>query len=561
MNKIVKSFGFGCVLVLVVSAAPCRAGSEASGSGVRVSERFGYDAEDATEILQRAFNSGERKLILDKPIWYARPLYITKPNLELVIPEGVTLMAKRGEFHVNDERLLLIEGRGVTNVTIRGGGRLAMWKCDYTDPKKYAWGEWRHTLAMHGVRNVTIRDLTIESSGGDGIYVRDSKDVFIGNVRSTDHNRQGISVIGAENLLVTNCVFELTDGTAPQCGLDIEPNHERNPLKNILFTDCQFPSNAMCGVLVHLAQQTSNSAPVSITFRNCRSFGNKGGGYRIYGGADKGSPKGTVTIENCVSEDNATSDLVYDHRIVGGVELVEKGCDFKRRSICTYVRPENAAPLDFMTLKPPSKRNPAKELSTGRIRRNREGDTTFVQWVPAAGSYRVRFVCSDVGKQKFEGGMEVQDRAGTHLADVALKRGVNDYTIDAKGENTYRFIVRMKNGTTEFRSAYAGAGVVANAKTGLFASPGRRYAINVPAGEAPVKAYFQPEEPYSAKLLDPSGRVVASMADSTDSKILTSGARPKGSPASVWRVEIPRNDEDLDFRIVAPCEPVAWLCE
>ena len=524
--------------------------------GVNISERFGYDAADATECVQKALDSGEPCIVLDKPLWYVRPLHVTRSNFELVIPRGVTLKAKRGEYHVKEDRLLLIE-KGASNVVVRGGGTLSMWKCDYIDPLKYQWSEWRHALALHEVKNVRIQDIAIESSGGDGIYIRDSKDIQIYNVRSSDHNRQGMSVIGAENLLVRGCIFETTGGTAPQCGLDIEPNHSRNPLKNIVFDDCLFSSNRMCGALVHLAQQTSNSAPVSISFRNCRSTGNGDCGYRVYGGGAKGNPKGVVSFENCASSGNGSMDLYYDHRIKGGVEAVTRGCSFKRIRQNTYEPPEDAAPLDLMALRPPILTNPARILSSGRCR----SDSNFVQWTPKAGRYKVVFVCEDIGTHSFSGELTVRDRLGTHLGTVKLDRGVNEYVIEARGENLYCFEAVVKSGTIEFRSAFAGAGVCADRGVSLFASPNRKYFIVAPKGPEPVKVYLRPEEPYSARLISPEGEIVDSYEYGTDTKMLRSKPRSLDEDASVWHLELTKVDEDLFFRIVSPCIPVAWLSE
>ena len=60
---------------------------------------WGYDGADATPYIQAALSSKARKVTLDKREgpWYARPLF-GRSDLTLVVPEGVTLCAKRGEF-------------------------------------------------------------------------------------------------------------------------------------------------------------------------------------------------------------------------------------------------------------------------------------------------------------------------------------------------------------------------------------------------------------------------------------------------------------------------------
>ena len=42
--------------------------------------------------------------------------------------------------------------------------------------------------------------------------------------RSPLADRQGLSIIEAQGLVVTDCVFASTLGTAPMAGIDLEPN-------------------------------------------------------------------------------------------------------------------------------------------------------------------------------------------------------------------------------------------------------------------------------------------------------------------------------------------------
>ena len=66
---------------------------------------FGWDAEDSTAALQAAFDSGARKVVIDRQAgdWVTRPLFITNSNIEVVLADGVTLKAKRGEFYAKGD--------------------------------------------------------------------------------------------------------------------------------------------------------------------------------------------------------------------------------------------------------------------------------------------------------------------------------------------------------------------------------------------------------------------------------------------------------------------------
>ena len=259
-------------LALVLSAVlPFTAAIVASASEVKVSS-FGYDSEDSTEFIRKALASGAKKVILDRQAgpWYTLPLKMPS-NIEFVLEPGVELVAKRGAFR--GIRDYLLELSSVTNVIVRGGegSALRMWKCDYQKPP-YEPGEWRHALTLRkGCRNILVENLRMLQSGGDGIGVSGT-DITIRNCVCDGNHRQGMSVFSAENLLVENCVFSNTSGTAPQAGVDLEPDHGYEKLKNIVFRNCVSYGNAGAGFLTCLIQLTGDSAPVDITFENCRSW-------------------------------------------------------------------------------------------------------------------------------------------------------------------------------------------------------------------------------------------------------------------------------------------------
>ena len=137
---------------------------------------FGFNQEDATAALQKAIDSGARKVIVDNTgkNWVTRPLFL-RSNQEIIFEDGVTLLAKKGEFKSRNDSLININD--VSNVAIRGEGKvtLAMNKKDYDNPALYRFSEWRHAISIRGGTNIRISGLTLKSSGGDGIYVARGK--------------------------------------------------------------------------------------------------------------------------------------------------------------------------------------------------------------------------------------------------------------------------------------------------------------------------------------------------------------------------------------------------
>ena len=99
---------------------------------------WGFDQKDSTRYIQAALDSKARKIVLDKreSAWITRPL-VGRSNLTLVIPEGVELCAKRGEYRNTHDMMLMFTA--ATNLTFTGGGTMKMWFEDYTNSALYAW--------------------------------------------------------------------------------------------------------------------------------------------------------------------------------------------------------------------------------------------------------------------------------------------------------------------------------------------------------------------------------------------------------------------------------------
>ncbi len=231
---------------------------------------WGFDPHDSTATLQAAIDSGVKKLVIPNmgQDWIVEPLFLNSDNQELVFESGVIVMAKKGSFLGKNDSLFTAEGRN--HITLRGyGATLQMRKQDYKLPP-YPKAEWRAGLTLVNCSNVTILGLAIRETGGDGIYVGGQlcKDFVIRDVVCDGNNRQGMSVISAENLLVENCVFSNTAGTSPMAGIDLEPNQADQKMVNVRIRNCIFENNNRRGLLVNLRLLKPDSDPISVVFEN-----------------------------------------------------------------------------------------------------------------------------------------------------------------------------------------------------------------------------------------------------------------------------------------------------
>lgn len=171
-----------------------------------------------------------------------------KNNTSLVMDKGCFLKAIP-----NDKRQYnILRTYEASNVSISGGNILGD-RNDHTDTG----GEWGYGLAITGSQNINIRDVNITNCWGDGINLQVSYNninneyINIENVLCDNNRRQGMSIEYGRYIKVINSSFTNTKGTAPQCGIDIEPWGEVAECQDITINGCYFNNNFAAGVAVN----------------------------------------------------------------------------------------------------------------------------------------------------------------------------------------------------------------------------------------------------------------------------------------------------------------------
>ena len=83
---------------------------------------------------------------------------------------------------------------------------------------------------------------------GDGFYVEGAKDTKFCGVIADNNRRQGLSIVEADGVLVTDLVFRNTRGTRPSAGIDLEPDHAEQKIVNVRIQNSKFIDNAGPGI-------------------------------------------------------------------------------------------------------------------------------------------------------------------------------------------------------------------------------------------------------------------------------------------------------------------------
>src|SRR5699024_4305276 len=115
-------------------------------------------------------------------------------------------------------------------------------------------GEWGYGIKVDNSSNITIKNMQLNKTWGDGIAVQEqSKDVFIHNIVCDNNRRQGMTIGHVENLYVSESSFINTQGTPPAAGVDLEPSGV-GYIRNIVFDKCVMRGNSGSGFEVNLVR-------------------------------------------------------------------------------------------------------------------------------------------------------------------------------------------------------------------------------------------------------------------------------------------------------------------
>jgi len=300
---------------------------------------WGFDPQDATAAVQAAIDSGAPEVVVPYMgmDWIVGPL-VLESDQKILFEPGVVVTAKEGAFRGEQDSLLT--GTGVRNVTISGyGAVLRMRKADYAT-KSYTPSATRHAFALYGVNNVRVSGLTLQSAGGDGIFLgptldsgrTPSQNVVIADCVCNDSLRQGLSIVSARHVTVEGCSFRNTRGTSPESGVEVEPTDAKDVIIDVEVRDSMAVNNQGSGFLASLTRLDATSSPVSLRFVNCRVLNTRKFGFRALLLANS-NPRGSVEFINCTSEGTDDAGAVAVWNTAAPIKLRYQDCKWRRSSL------------------------------------------------------------------------------------------------------------------------------------------------------------------------------------------------------------------------------------
>lgn len=223
----------------------------------------------------------------------------------------------------------VIQAKSVENVAIKGSG------CIVGDKKEHKGtdGEWGHGINVIDSKEVFIQDVSVINCWGDCLYVGgNSSNITIQNCVLNEGRRQGISVTSADGVKISNCSITNVNGTAPQYGIDLEPN-KGELVDNIIIEDVNI-ENCYGGIV---CWHPDNARIGNIIIKRCKITGTRTSHPLFLQLAEN------IVIEDCdVSSDSEDCILVQN---VGTLSAtgIKMTCRGKKPFITRLVKKENVS--------------------------------------------------------------------------------------------------------------------------------------------------------------------------------------------------------------------------
>lgn len=201
---------------------------------------------------------------------------VLKDNITINFADGAVLKTIPNSL----EHYQVIRIHDVENVQIKGNVEIIGDRNQHLGVT----GEWGMGISIRGSNNILVENAIINNMWGDGIYIGStgrqnfSENIKIIKPNLNNNRRQGISIISAKNLDIISAKITNTNGTSPQCGIDIEPNNSLEFLENIKIINLSTSNNAGLGMKVYLKKMMNSKNPISI---NIDSLSNVNDGFSV----------------------------------------------------------------------------------------------------------------------------------------------------------------------------------------------------------------------------------------------------------------------------------------
>lgn len=236
----------------------------------------GSGSGDDTAAIQAAMNDCAAKgggfVYIPAGTYMINALTSLKPpsNCHIELHPNANLKA----INTNATTYVILLIKNVSNVIIKGN--YAQVTGD-RDTNTQSTGEQGMCVTIKDSTNIYIENLIAQKGWGDGFYIGTdvngyNENIFLINCTSDSNRRNGLSVISVKNLQVLGGHYKNTNGTAPQFGIDLEPNTPQNAMENVRLTGVRTGNNVEGGIMLNPINMKGSTNNFDVTIEDWESY-------------------------------------------------------------------------------------------------------------------------------------------------------------------------------------------------------------------------------------------------------------------------------------------------
>jgi len=270
------------------------------------------DGSDDTIGLQDALNQSGAIYIPTGTYGISSQLIVTNETT-ITLDPTTEIRNFTNSWTVPDMPLIRVHG---TNITIIGNGGLV--NLDHASGL-----ETQHAIRVVSGENISIQNVRARSRSGDGIYLNDNTNnqwidgLNLVGCLAFDCYRQGLTIAGGKNILVKDCVFRDSNGTAPEAGIDIEQHYVYSFIQNVRIVDTTTMNNAGRGIVLGNIPAGNTNANYEITIQNHFDYGSSSG----FGVGPVQAIPGIVRYIDGTCVSNQTAGIVINRKPPSGYKI------------------------------------------------------------------------------------------------------------------------------------------------------------------------------------------------------------------------------------------------
>lgn len=183
--------------------------------------------------------------------------------------------------------------------------------------------EHKHAIEAQNTADLRLTDVVLQNAKGDGLYLGKgsghSSGIIAQRTKFTANYRNNLTITDCADGKFVACDFSNAAGTAPQAGVDIEPNDNTYIISDIRFVNCSMNNNAEYGFAVTL--YPGGQVQERIKLIGCSLRNNTFQGVYLYGAAGVefiGCDITNNTLDGVIFQSGAITDVSFEGgRITG----------------------------------------------------------------------------------------------------------------------------------------------------------------------------------------------------------------------------------------------------